>query len=617
MSAPAAAAGERKIKIQVIRLPQREKHVISDISTSLTIGDFQSLLQGKYNIDPEMQLLYIAGIPPKSISTDDRSLSLATLGIRPGDSIELRTMDAALGEHEMKQGTGTWNLIGTISANSGSFQRKSMPPDNSCLFHAIAWVCANKQSGAAAAHKMRELAANLVASDPQRYNTLLLGSPNQLYQQHILNPNTWGGAIELMLFATNFQTEIIAFDPNALREDVYGGDAGYPKRAFIIYTGDHYDAMVFHPSSGSEQVVFSDKDHNAHARARDLIESLHAELVQQGKATKQGAWRHNKDIKRTNAANGKADAEREKRVAEEKARISTSSAASLTPSGSFSSSSGVAPTVTAAAPAASASNALDTADWECPVCTCINKASARRCSACDSANPNPPAAAPVVPSVAVTPPRSTAPPTSSNNGSTGRGFNCAACTAWNETPSSRCAVCNTRQPGASSAVDDLADSEDAVPTPLPQIESQMIGGGEDYMDDPRALRATMTPAQRTVAGIAWVCTRCTVENRPNTFECSACSAPHPHPLLNPNASYDGGDASAAAVRAGVSDHPAAPTTWRERLRQATAGPPPWICERCGRSQSSQLYMCGNCRLINTGLQVRMQQGQSDQQCNIM
>lgn len=189
MSAPAAS--ERKIRLQVIRLPQREKHVISDIATALPIGAFQTMLQGKFDIQPERQLLYIAGVPPKSIATDDPSASLASLGIRPGDSIELRTLDAPMGEHEMKQGTGTWDLIGTISANSGSFQRKAMPADNSCLFHAIAWVCAGKQSGAAAAHKMRELAANLVASDPQRYNTLLLGSPNQLYQEHIMNPNTW------------------------------------------------------------------------------------------------------------------------------------------------------------------------------------------------------------------------------------------------------------------------------------------------------------------------------------------------------------------------------------------------------------------------------------------
>lgn len=414
-----------------------------------------------------------------------------------------------------------------------------------------------------------------------------------------------GGAIELTLFAANFHTEIIAFDPKALREDVYGDGEGYTKRAFVIYTGDHYDALAFQPATGAEQVVFSEKDQNAHARARDLIESLHAELVQQGKATKQNEWRHNKDIRRTNAASGRADAEREKRVAAEKARISTSSAASLTPSGSFSSAAAVGPTIASAPAPASASSAFATADWECQVCTCINQASARQCSACESANPNPPPAAAAAP----TPTRAPA------AASTGRGFNCSACTAWNETPAARCAVCDTRQPGAPADVD-LSQEEDAVPTPLPQVESQMIGGGEDYMEDPRSL---MTPAQRTIVSIAWTCPVCTVENRPGMLSCSACHAPHPHPLLNPNAVYNGGSDSAAASPSRPA--PPAPAgqslTWGERLRQATAPPPPWVCERCGKSQSSQLYMCGNCKLINTELQMRMQQGQGDQQCSLM
>lgn len=55
---------------------------------------------------------------------------------------------------------------------------------------------------------MRELAANIVASDPKLYNTAFLGSPNHLYQDQVLNPNTWGGAIELSIFAVHFQTEM-------------------------------------------------------------------------------------------------------------------------------------------------------------------------------------------------------------------------------------------------------------------------------------------------------------------------------------------------------------------------------------------------------------------------
>jgi len=46
--------------------------------------------------------------------------------------------------------------------------------------------------------------------------------PNGEYQQQILHPDHWGGAIELQIFAIHHQTEIVAFDYHFLREDVFG-----------------------------------------------------------------------------------------------------------------------------------------------------------------------------------------------------------------------------------------------------------------------------------------------------------------------------------------------------------------------------------------------------------
>jgi ubiquitin thioesterase OTU1 len=242
MAAAPSASGEKPLKLQVVRLPGRSKHVFTSISPSLPVSSFQQLLAAQFQVPVPLQALFVAGVPPRPISTADGNLSLSFLGIKPGDSIELREVDDAA-PSEMRQGkAGSWEHISFIPAGSGRFFRKEMPRDNSCLFHAIAFLCGNSvkgNGGNANAQSMRELAANIVASDPAKWNTATLASPNALYQQHILTPSTWGGGIELAIFSQHFQMEILAFDLLHLREDAFGSDQNYGKRVFLIYTGDH------------------------------------------------------------------------------------------------------------------------------------------------------------------------------------------------------------------------------------------------------------------------------------------------------------------------------------------------------------------------------------------
>ena len=154
-----------------------------------------------------------------------------------GESIrlEFKASDSASGEqkHEVKQGKG-WAWPSTVTKN-GFMVRRPMPSDNSCLFHTVAYICQDKKQGADSAFQLRELVATVVANDPQTYNTTFLASPNHIYQQTIMNPNSWGGAIELAIFSRLFETEIVAFDFHYLREDVFGeGTAGMdPAPSFL------------------------------------------------------------------------------------------------------------------------------------------------------------------------------------------------------------------------------------------------------------------------------------------------------------------------------------------------------------------------------------------------
>ena len=585
MSSPATA--ERKLKLQVVRVPGRAKHIFSELSGGLSIAQFQQLIATQFNVPVSKQALFVAGVPPRALDCSDESATLTFLGIRPGDSIELREDDGSgsSAAPQMKQGkAGSWDVISSISSASGSFLRKDMPRDNSCLFHSIAHLFAKQSSSSnaasAAAHAMRELAANLVAANPAKYNTSFLGSPNSLYQDHILNPNTWGGAIELSIFSAHFQCEILAFDLANLREDRFGSEEGYNKRVFVLYTGDHYDALAFGGSMGSsEQTIFNVKDETAWSRARDAVQSMHNELAAQGKCTRQTEWRHNKDLKRAHPASKAADIERDKRVQAEKAKISSSVVSStgngfnptpLPPASAAASSSSSSSSMAAAAAAAAASPAfaatplspvspIDPDGWVCGMCTCANNKNARRCDACDAPNPTPvaamasatppaPARAPVAAAAAAA---AAAAPTiaapSSAYVSPPGTFHCTTCTAFNERPSHRCSVCGSAQPGAAASsssssssaaaaatsgsaaypidVDADADMEDSVRAPLPQRNYQLIGGDDDL--DP-AETVGVTPAQRAILAQQWTCPRCRSSHahdaeRDRQLFCAQCS----------------------------------------------------------------------------------------------
>lgn len=57
------------------------------------------------------------------------------------------------------------------------------------------------------------------------------------YIATILKPSSWGGAIELSIFAKHFSTEIWSIDVQTGRVDRFGQDAGYDTFVLLIYSG--------------------------------------------------------------------------------------------------------------------------------------------------------------------------------------------------------------------------------------------------------------------------------------------------------------------------------------------------------------------------------------------
>ncbi|VFQ58643.1 unnamed protein product [Cuscuta campestris] len=158
----------------------------------------------------------------------------------------------------------------------GIIVRRVIPSDNSCLFNAVSYVMDHDKKKAS---ELRQVIAATVASDPTKYSEAFLGKPNQEYCEWIMNPDKWGGAIELSILAEYYSREIAAYDIQTTRCDLYGQENNYPERALLIYDGLHYDALAMSPSQEApeefDQTIFGvQKD-----RTIGPIEALALNLV--------------------------------------------------------------------------------------------------------------------------------------------------------------------------------------------------------------------------------------------------------------------------------------------------------------------------------------------------
>ncbi|GJX15576.1 ubiquitin thioesterase OTU1 [Tanacetum coccineum] len=140
----------------------------------------------------------------------------------------------------------------------GSIVRRVIPSDNSCLFNAVGYVMDHDKDKAA---ELRQVIAATVASDPTKYSEAFLGKPNEEYCAWILNPDKWGGAIELSILADYYGREIAAYDIQTTRCDLYGQEKRYAERVMLIYDGLHYDSLAMSPADGApeefDQTIFA------------------------------------------------------------------------------------------------------------------------------------------------------------------------------------------------------------------------------------------------------------------------------------------------------------------------------------------------------------------------
>jgi len=115
--------------------------------------------------------------------------------------------------------------------------RRSIPSDNSCLFNAISLCIEGSQKP----DLLRRKIVERIRRD-STYSEAILGKPVEEYCSWIMNPEKWGGEIELVILADFYKTEISVVSVESLVSKDYG--LGAQNRIYLLYDGIHYDPMT-------------------------------------------------------------------------------------------------------------------------------------------------------------------------------------------------------------------------------------------------------------------------------------------------------------------------------------------------------------------------------------
>ncbi|KAJ6623496.1 hypothetical protein B0H10DRAFT_796931 [Mycena sp. CBHHK59/15] len=290
-------------------------------SDEFTVQDLQQEIYAASDILPSRQSLK-SGYPPRILMIVPE-LPVSSLGLKAGEQIivsevaeqasgvarspnKLSSSSSPFLDPTPNSSSRTFNAVPAaprtpttppVSASrspdavetDGSFLvHRVVPDDNSCLFSSVALVF---EQDIKKAQKLREIIADGIRKDAETYNEAILGMPPAKYISKILMPSTWGGAIELGILASHYQTEIASIDVETGRIDHFApSGADFPEnRCLLIYSGIHYDAATLAPMADApsdwHQTVFPTRSADVLDAAKRLADVLRAKRAFTNTAT--------------------------------------------------------------------------------------------------------------------------------------------------------------------------------------------------------------------------------------------------------------------------------------------------------------------------------------------
>lgn len=255
-----------------------QQHIVSNLEQSTTVRNLKGKISELTNI-PSNVLHVKLGFPPfRQLDFSKEDELLSAIGISNGDTLivdeiqqseEERQQQAALKRMEEDEKLAR-ELAAQSEGSSGILLKQVVPSDNNCLFTSIGYVITGNVDSESSQY-MRPIIAETVNANKRDYNEAFLEKPNDVYCAWILQPETWGGAIEVSILSAYHKME---FDVVDIRNGIinrFGEDQNYERRAFLLFDGIHYDALYWESTSGEPpKTIFSIEDSDVYAQAVQL-----------------------------------------------------------------------------------------------------------------------------------------------------------------------------------------------------------------------------------------------------------------------------------------------------------------------------------------------------------
>lgn len=237
---------------------------LTDLDDSTSVEEFFKIVNDKVGTG-ELSNLSVSdlktGFPPKAVNTANKLLPIKETGIKDGDQVMVTFAEAGQdasktsGLTEEKAAVKPDSHLNsdiphTLIDGSDEFLiLRNIPDDNSCIFNSLSYALygpdAYKPGGQCPPSVLREIVVDTILSRPDVYNEAILGRKVHDYCNWISKKDSWGGAIELGIFAGHFKIQINCLDIELGQFISFENENEKPSSFIIlIYLGIHYDVLA-------------------------------------------------------------------------------------------------------------------------------------------------------------------------------------------------------------------------------------------------------------------------------------------------------------------------------------------------------------------------------------
>ena len=211
----------------------------------------------------ESNIKIVYGFPKKILQGQDLDgLTLEELTIFDKEYLMIELIDSKE-DNPQKENEGHDD----IDYSQYSIKKKDIPADNSCLFNAINFAI---NQNANSPEIIREIITAEIMSNPEEYNSAILGKNPEDYCKWILNKETWGGGIELSILSKFFHVQIGVADIQFITIEYFGN---YDKCIYLLYNNIHYD-VFYKEENGKIIGVFNSNDAKVKQEIMDICMKL-------------------------------------------------------------------------------------------------------------------------------------------------------------------------------------------------------------------------------------------------------------------------------------------------------------------------------------------------------